>query len=174
MALAIPELGVALHSGRDDIDGQHRLMFEAARKVLAVDSARPDLLIKAVRFLQAYVHYHFRAEEHVMVATDYDRREHHMRQHALIRKEVEEIRAALVAGGAVGPLIARVQVLFQDWYVFHIREVDVPLAVHLRAHSEATAQAIGLPTSSELVATGRLAPEYDGIELPGYPGDLPR
>lgn len=74
--MGIPEFGPDLMTGRDDIDEQHRLMFDAAHKVLALATAVPSALSKAVRFLVAYVHHHFQAEEAVMAATNYDRREH--------------------------------------------------------------------------------------------------
>jgi len=171
--MEIPEFTPTLFTGKDDIDDQHRRMFDAARKVLALREASPQALYKSVRFLQAYVQFHFQAEEHAMAATEYDRRDHHVRQHALIRKEVEEIRAGLKAGGDLRKLMSRVQLLFQDWYVFHIRSVDTPFAQFLRAHNAQAAQPVDLPGSAELVAAGRLAPELEGIELPGYGGDLP-
>lgn len=172
--MGIPEFGPDLMTGRDDIDEQHRLMFDAVRKVLALEAASPDALSKAMRFLVAYVHHHFQAEEIAMAATGYDRRDHHVRQHALLRREVREIRDKLVAGENPRRLTARIQVVFQDRFVCHIREVDAPFARFLRAHNEQAGQAVDLPPLSDLIVPDRPAPEDDGIELPGFTADPSR
>jgi hemerythrin-like metal-binding protein len=151
LTMGIPEFGPELMTGQEDIDEQHRLMFDAAHKVLALERGEPSALFKAVRFLMAYVHHHFQAEEAAMAATDYDRREHHMRQHALLHREVREIRDKMAAGEDPRPLIARVQVLFQDGFVFHIREVDAAFARFLRAHNGQAPQPVELPPLSDLL-----------------------
>jgi hemerythrin-like metal-binding protein len=160
-----------LLTGYDAVDRQHRVMFEAARKVLAVREAGRAAVVEAVRFLLDYVQYHFLAEEHAMAAAGYDRMDLHVRQHALIRKEVLAIREAAAQGDEPRALFARIQVLFQDWYVVHIREVDRPFSQFLRARQEAGEREVPLPSSRTLVAQGRLDPECDGIELPAGPTD---
>jgi hemerythrin-like metal-binding protein len=171
--MEIPEFTPALVTGQQDIDDQHRRMFDAARQVLALRDAPPRALAAAVRFLHAYVHFHFAAEEQAMEAAGYDRHAHHVRQHALIRNEVEGIRTALARGGDPRKLLSRTQLLFQDWFVLHIQEVDIPFARFLRDHNATAERPVVLPGSVELVAAGRLDPGFEGFELPGPGGDLP-
>jgi hemerythrin-like metal-binding protein len=153
-----------LLTGHDEVDRQHRMLFDAADRVLAVKEATKDTVVPAIRFLLSYVHYHFRAEEALMDAIAHDRADHHRRQHAMLREAAERIKEAALAGEDLGKLAARLHVLMLDGYVFHIRNVDAPLAAAARDRGLEGADA--LPPSTTLVQAGRLEPEHGGVDLP--------
>ncbi len=164
LRLEFPE---SLLTGHAEVDRQHRILFDAADRVLAVREASRDTVIPAIRFLLSYVHYHFRAEEALMDAIGYDRAEHHRRQHTMLREAVEQVKEAVLAGEDMDRIAARLHVLFLDGYVFHIRNVDAPLAAAARAKGKEGEDA--LPPSRVLVQAGWLSSEHEGVDLPRPP-----
>jgi hemerythrin-like metal-binding protein len=153
-----------LLTGHAEVDRQHRMLFDAADRVLAVKQATRDTVVPALRFLLSYVHYHFGAEEALMDAIAYDRAEHHKRQHKMLREAAEAVKEAALAGEDLARVAARLHVLFLDGYVFHIRHVDAPLAAAARDRGLEGADA--LPPSGVLVQAGRLGPEHEGVDAP--------
>lgn len=151
-----------LHTGHQDVDEQHRMMFSWAHRTLNRGDMKDREILEAIRFLLAYIHFHFQSEERLMEKTDYPKMKHHVQQHQNIRQEVVAIRDAAMASEKRDKILSRVHVLFQDWFTFHIKEVDTPLAAYVR--EKARQADLPLATSSQLVEEGRLDPEYAGIE----------
>ena len=72
-------------TGVDDIDAQHRELFERIGTVLEASRARRsrEEVIRLLEFLRSYFVYHFAAEERTMETAGYPRLEAHRRVHAL-------------------------------------------------------------------------------------------
>jgi hemerythrin-like metal-binding protein len=159
------ELTDDLLTGHADVDRQHRMLFALARTFAEAQAPDRELVIRSLRFLIGYVAFHFAAEEKAMEDSAYPRRDHHTRQHALLREQVEAIRQGALAGESRQKVAARLHVLLTDFYMQHIRTVDRAFAVFAAKTAIASKTAIAaLPTSEALVRAGRLDPEHDGIE----------
>ena len=127
------ELTDDLKTGIDEIDNQHKQLFNWANAVSDDVLADEDKLSEALNNLDDYVNYHFRAEEEAMDTHDYDRLEKHKAQHQRLMKEVTELYGRLNREGTSKGLLAEVQYMFADWYYHHIKEWDKPFADFLKS-----------------------------------------
>jgi hemerythrin-like metal-binding protein len=162
--MTIPEFTDDLITGFDEVDQQHRRLFQAARRVLDARTTGREAVLKALRFLLSYVRYHFEAEEHAMRASAFPGQEIHHLQHDLIRKDVDTIRKALIDGRGTDLLLAMIQAIFQDWLLPHIREVDIQFARHVKQQAGSGAQQPVLPSPDTLDTEGRLPIDFDWNE----------
>lgn len=138
------------------------MMFARAHQILNSRDVDARTLVESIRFLLAYVHYHFQAEEHAMEKIGYPKMEHHKRQHRRVMEEVVAIRDSAVADFDRDKLLSRIYAFFQDWFIYHIKEVDSAFAAYVREHGSKKDES--LPTAANLVSLGQLQPEMQDIE----------
>jgi hemerythrin len=128
------ELDPVLLTGVDDIDAQHRELFERIGTV--VDASRNkrsrEEVIRTLEFLGSYVVYHFAAEERTMQNAGYPRLEAHQREHRQFIREVEILRHELKSEGPSTRFAIRVGNRITDTLREHIYRADRQLAEWLR------------------------------------------
>jgi hemerythrin-like metal-binding protein len=149
----------------EGIDRQHEAMFAWARKILSTtDQINGDDLLRAINFLGTYVKYHFAAEEFMMEKYQYEKFKVHMAQHDRLRATTKEIQQGAAQGQAHPHLLARVHMLFQDWYVFHINEWDKLLSRFLRS-KQPSEQNQELPSVEQLINAKKINLDGEEIDL---------
>jgi hemerythrin-like metal-binding protein len=149
-----------LLTGIRAIDEQHRALFALANDVLQdPDGEKPPAVVEALESLSAYVDFHFASEEHAMAVSGFPREAAHRAWHEQLRGEVLSLREQVQAEGPTRGLVARVQVLMEDWLVYHIGHMDAELAQHLACRPE-----IDLPDLPALKGMGVLI-DLDGARL---------
>ena len=142
-------------TGIPGIDHQHKALIHWARTVNSVASngANPKIVKRAAQFLTAYVKYHFDSEEYAMVATCYDGVPQHSRQHAMMRRQLARLSAAINANGHdVNGNMHSLQRLIQGWIQNHISDTDMAFARYCTQQPET--RNVKLPTPEELRASG--------------------
>jgi len=141
-----------LLTGADDIDAQHRQLFDIANRVFACarqcGNAEREFF-DAVSFLSDYVHYHFAAEEHAMAELGYPERELHRQAHADFRQLLGEIVTESLEAPNVGDLSVRLGEMIEGWLTAHIGEADKALARFLR---HLTAAGLDMLPSADVLA----------------------
>lgn len=121
-----------LLTGTAEIDKQHRELIDWSYTVS--DPKAGVSPIGALRFLIGYVELHLSAEERVMESAGFPGLASHNKAHAFFRREVAALQRELRTESAVRAATARIDFLFQDWFLQHIRLMDRDMAAWLRQH----------------------------------------
>jgi hemerythrin len=130
---------VALGTGNELIDEQHRGLFALANSVCetaAENGEDADLVADAIYRLTEYVVQHFADEEALMIQTDYPSFSIHRGLHQHLAAETLSLAARYFNDDDVRPEeIAR---FLADWLRDHIRSEDIPAAAHIRSRAAST------------------------------------
>jgi hemerythrin len=121
-----------LTCGYEEIDGQHRLLFErlnaATRAAEADDSARTRETLAA---LGDYLVSHFQSEETMMAESAYPERARHKTAHDLFMQDFAQLGQELQAMGLSPPVLIWIGTRLPEWIKFHIQVNDIPLGRYL-------------------------------------------
>lgn len=131
------ELPADLCTGIQGIDEQHREMFSRGNGVLFPESGKLSAkdILDALAFLIKHVDKHFSDEERLMQSYNYERLEGHQKQHNRLRKDVGELYNRAKSTESVQGLASPLYYLFNDWFIYHIKEWDIDYAHFLQKHT---------------------------------------
>jgi hemerythrin len=130
------EFDPVLLTGVDEIDAQHRELFDRVRALLEAARHRRsrEEVIRLLEFLGHYVVDHFADEERTMVQVGYPRLEGHRSEHRQFVKELEILRHELKSEGPSALFVIRVGNRVTEWLREHIYRTDRLLGEWLRTH----------------------------------------
>ena len=130
------ELDPILLTGVDDIDRQHREIFERVGALLDATRSRRsrEEVIRTLEYLGSYAVDHFAAEEREMARTEYPKAEGHRLEHRQFVKELEVLRNELASEGPTALFVIRLGNRVTEWLREHIYRTDRLLGEWLRAH----------------------------------------
>jgi hemerythrin len=130
------EFDPILLTGVDEIDRQHREIFERVGALLEATRSRSskEEVLRLVEFLGAYAVEHFAAEERQMARSGYPRLEAHRLEHRQFAKELGVLRDELASDGPTVLFVIRVGNRVTEWLREHIYRTDRLLGEWLRAH----------------------------------------
>jgi hemerythrin len=121
-----------LTSGYEEIDGQHRLLFDrldaATRAALDDDPARTR---EALAALGDYLVSHFQAEESMMAESAYPERARHKSAHDIFMQDFAQLGQELRSAGLSPPIVTWIATRIPEWLKFHIQVNDIPLGRYL-------------------------------------------
>ena len=134
--MALVEFDPVLLTGVDDIDAQHRELFQRIGQLLEAsrNHRSREEVVRLLEFLGGYVVDHFASEEVTMEAARYPRVEGHRAEHRQFMKELEILRHELKSEGPSNLFVIRVGNRVTEWLREHIYRTDRILADWLRAH----------------------------------------
>jgi hemerythrin len=112
--------------GNDEVDSQHRYLFQLAEDILdANQDEAKDILIK----LYSYTEVHFKQEEKLMAEYKYPGLEEHQKLHRhLIHDLNESCRCGIVSKVHLASLVT----LMMRWVKKHILEEDMKFGSYLK------------------------------------------
>jgi len=115
------------------MDSHHKRLVEIANAIIeqGYRKADRDALLKAFDALVDYTHYHFAAEEKLMVLYDYPGAEGHCKKHGKLTLQVSEYRERVLADE--GPDKASFLNFFESWMVRHMLDEDRKYGAFLNA-----------------------------------------
>ncbi len=117
-----------LMSGFEEIDGQHRMLFQRLDSVLeAVKSDDRAATKQMFQGLGDYLIAHFAAEESFMAAASYPERGRHKSAHDLFMQDFAQLGRELDATGLSVPVLQWITARVPEWIKFHIQVNDLPL-----------------------------------------------
>ncbi len=130
------EFDPILLTGVEDIDRQHREMFDHVAALLEATRQRrsKEEVLRMMDYLGTYAVEHFQAEEREMDRTRYPRAEAHRLEHRQFAKELEVLRLELATEGPSVLFIIRVGNRVTEWLREHIYRTDRVLGEWLREH----------------------------------------
>ena len=116
-----------------EMDHHHKHLIEIANAVVehVHHDAERSALVKALDALVDYTHYHFAAEEKLMMLYDYPGAEAHAKKHGELFLQVAEYRDRVFGGDA--PDRASFLHFFQSWLMRHILDEDRRYGAYLNA-----------------------------------------
>lgn len=130
------EFDPILLTGVDEIDRQHRQLFERLGALLDATRNRRsrEEVLRLMDFLGGYAVDHFAAEEEAMERSGYPSLEGHRLEHRQFTKELEALRGELAADGPTALFVIRVGNRVTEWLREHIYRTDRVLGEWLRSH----------------------------------------
>lgn len=124
-----------LSVGVEDIDEQHRELFDRVNKLL--DALHPgngrSEVAGVIAFLDEYIQTHFDAEEEAMERTGYEGYGAHKAQHDVFRKDFADLKRAYEKENAALMLAVQTQDWLCDWLIKHISISDRSMGAHLKS-----------------------------------------
>lgn len=124
-----------LLTGIDAVDDQHRELFNWGNALLFPEGLVADDqdFSNGLKYMAAYVGFHFGTEEQAMESFGYDRLEAHQWQHRHFRREIRRLVDQAFQQGPSRALKHELHYLVQDWFTGHIRFADGQFAAWLKA-----------------------------------------
>ncbi len=143
-----------LLTGVNDIDAQHRLLFELANRIVDPNTQQgnDESFLASLAFLGEYVQYHFAAEELAMQQSGDPEIQQHRAAHSEFRDTIAGFLECSLEVPSISELRPRFEAAVVGWLLDHIRVTDKAMALHLRRH--AGEKFASLPDAEVLVATG--------------------
>lgn len=131
MALSWEE---TLALGSPDIDDQHREIFARFDKLaLACQEQRGEVVLRELLvFLDEYVARHFAAEEAFMESISYPGLAVQRVQHVEFRRNIAELHARCLDESQRHKLSLDVERMLIQWFIHHIRSLDIKLVEFVR------------------------------------------
>jgi hemerythrin len=128
------ELDPALITGVDEIDAQHRELFQRLDALLEASRKKRsrEEVIRMLEFLGSYVVAHFASEERTMETEGCPQLEAHRAEHRQLVSEIEILRHELKSEGPSPLFVIRVGNRVTQWLREHIYRTDRRLAEWLR------------------------------------------
>jgi hemerythrin-like metal-binding protein len=117
--------------GHEELDRQHREMFELLAIAAGAAKAAGAELEGAVARLADAIVEHIAAEEAVMEETLFPERARHKSAHDLFLADFHQLRDELREKGPTGLVAQGLEVRIPEWLRFHIRVNDALLREHL-------------------------------------------
>ncbi len=125
-----------LATGIDEIDDQHRELFDRINRLLAAcnqGKGREEIGI-TVSFLEDYVVTHFSAEERTMLSSRFPAYAVHRSEHARFTAGLKDLRRQLDEEGPGIRLVILTNRIVVGWLKSHIRSLDKSFGAYLRAN----------------------------------------
>jgi hemerythrin-like metal-binding protein len=166
-------LPTQIMTGIPGIDHQHQALIHWARTMNTVvaNGANRGIVKRAAQFLIAYVKFHFASEEYAMVATCYDGVARHSREHAMMRRQLARLSAAINANSDdAGGNALSLQRLIQGWIQNHISDTDMDFAGYCSQQPEPLD--LMLPSPQELREAGFKVSHIDQVEAVHQAGEI--
>lgn len=125
--------------GVEEIDGQHRKLFDTAADLIEGVERRDGTLevTKTVAFLEEYVKDHFALEELYMKRNFYPAYPSHKAEHTAFIADFYDLREELDHRGATPDLASRLAEWLGRWLVEHIGRQDKALGAFLKTVRDA-------------------------------------
>jgi hemerythrin len=125
----------SLNTGVEEIDAQHRTLFERAALLEAAVTARePRLRLEELfSYLEDYALSHFAAEEQVMRESAYPGIAEHVREHSEFRRRLKSLVPHWESEGDSAALLVALLGFLEFWLTDHVTSSDQRLGAHLKS-----------------------------------------
>jgi hemerythrin len=132
--MSLVEFDPVLLTGVDEIDAQHRELFDRIRSLLEAARTRRsrEEVIRLLEFLGGYVVEHFALEDRMMETSGYPKIDGHRAEHRQFVKELEILRHELKSEGPSALFVIRVGNRVTEYLREHIYRTDRVLGEWLR------------------------------------------
>lgn len=125
----------SLRVGIDTIDQQHQQLIEHLNLLMVAlrENKAKSEIETIINFLDRYIARHFGFEENCMSAYNCPVACNNKEAHGYFRKTFEEIKTQFRTEGASLSLVLKVNRNLLDWFINHIRKIDMQLKPYITA-----------------------------------------
>jgi len=122
--------------GHDEIDNQHRSIFDYFHKLSVVISQgmSKDLVGEMANFLFDYSHEHFEAEENIMIKYGYPQLEAQRQEHYKFMIDTGKIKKQVEEEGVSREIAIKACSKLFRWYFQHIKQHDKKMIQYVKEH----------------------------------------
>ena len=141
----------SLELGFDEIDNQHRLIFEHFYK-LSEATQRGDaneILEEMVLFIFDYAQVHFNTEDKIMVEYEYPEIELQRKEHSEFTRDADEFKNQIEHEGATRELAVKITGKLFRWIIQHIRKNDKEMVEYVKKSIALREKLEGIRTSTQ-------------------------
>lgn len=123
-----------LSVGNDQIDNQHKELFDRINKLLEAMSAGKgrEVIEETFKFVNQYLVVHFGTEERLMTSHKYPEYESHKKQHESFSSQFKDLKTRLDKEGVTSTIVIEAQPLLVDWWYNHVNKIDKALGAFLK------------------------------------------
>jgi hemerythrin len=123
-----------LSTGNDQIDDQHKELFDRINKLIEAMKAGKgrDVIEETFKFVNQYLVVHFGTEERLMTAHKYPEYDSHKKQHESFTNQFKDLKTRLDKEGVTSTIVVETQPLLVDWWYNHVNKVDKLLGAFLK------------------------------------------
>lgn len=127
-----------LEIGIQEIDTQHKELFKIMNNLIeACNSGKgKEVVGNTLRFLKNYCIEHFKTEEKLMEKHNYPDLEKHKLQHYVFTQNIDKIYKDFEKDGPRVHIVILVNQLVVNWFINHIKKIDVLYGKHIKEHAE--------------------------------------
>lgn len=123
----------SLKSGIEEIDNQHRELFEIFNRIRAVDTTKDKKELKnLLKELGDFGFKHFLTEEAYMKYFNYEYYEYHKFLHDKLREEFKKVSTKLLAEENLIRILPTIVNFVEVWIQDHYKSADIKMAEFLR------------------------------------------
>jgi len=124
----------SLETGFDDVDNQHKELFEKLGAFLDAYEKREDekVVLDLFEFLTHYVQEHFQSEEKYMKKYHYPGMSEHIKEHNKLLEVVRLFKVRYKQEGFTDHFMGEVKKVMTDWLLDHIVKTDMELGRYLQ------------------------------------------
>ncbi|MGC9506116.1 bacteriohemerythrin [Baaleninema sp.] len=142
----------SLEVGIPSLDNQHRHLVEQLSFLMeTLYEYKSSGQVEAIlNFLELYLDNHLKFEERCMTAYHCPAAQTNCIAHIHIRKTLKEVKLQFQKEGVSPQLVEKVQRNLYEWFVEHIRTIDIQLTTPVRSHHNEIARDTSTPTSPPL------------------------
>jgi hemerythrin-like metal-binding protein len=121
----------SFETGIAPVDSQHRRLVGMLNELFdAMNRGEGNAVVgRILDGLVDYTSYHFKTEEELFAKHGYPEAREHIREHAVLRRQVLKLRASLRAGRSV--FATQLAELLKEWLRVHILQSDKNFGVYL-------------------------------------------
>ncbi|MBL7130858.1 MAG: hemerythrin family protein [Candidatus Omnitrophica bacterium] len=132
--MVLYKLDESTTTGIPVIDGQHKELFDRVNNLLmALTLAKGNEEVgNTVNFLESYIKVHLSTEEDFMIKNSYPGYPPHKAAHAVFTNNVLKLKKEFQERGATSNLAVAAKDLVGDWFMNHIRTVDMQYVPFLK------------------------------------------
>ncbi len=114
-----------LKTNVDQIDDQHRELFDRLNNLINAVSRNDREVLKFLDFLKHYAVEHFGLEESFMRKFSYPETDEHLDQHATFRQRLSDLDKQIKEKSiSTGSLAEMLEMEIGNWFVKHISSID--------------------------------------------------
>ena len=119
-----------LSVGIELIDQQHKMLLQRIDDItLAIEKHHGEVKIgTTLQFLAEYTDFHFSTEEKYMTELDYPGLDYQKTQHQEFKNTLKNLTDDFLEEGATHTLAASIDTFLINWFVKHIKAVDIKFA----------------------------------------------
>jgi len=119
-------------TGIDDIDAQHKFLFDAINSLANFNNNRENLWF-VICEIEEYASVHFQTEEKYMIDFNYPHIDDHIKEHRAFSKRYNVLKEELTEHGMTDDFLERLRFFLVSWIIAHYTNIDIKMVNFIKS-----------------------------------------